>query len=58
MTPLIYITPWCSLETVEGEHGILTYNGQMFSLPYFHFQFKSVSMSTILTSKLKMCVYV
>ena len=41
---------WC---TVEEEHGILTYNGWMFSLPHFHFQFKSVSISTILTIKLK-----
>ena len=42
---------------VEEEHGILTfYNGRMFSLP--HFQFKSVNISTILTSKLKMCVYI
>ena len=58
MTPLIYITPWCSSNTVEEEHGILIYNGQMFSLPHFDFQFKSVSISTILTSKLKTCVYV
>ena len=40
------------------QHGILTKNGQMFSLPHFHVQFKSVNISTILTSKLKMCVYV
>ena len=41
---------------VEEEHEILTlYNGQMFSL--FHFQFKSANISTILTSKLNICVY-
>ena len=41
--------------TVQAEHRILTfYNGRMFSLP--HFQFKSLNISTILTSKLKMCV--
>ena len=45
--------------TVEEEHGILTYNGRMFSLPHFHFQFKSVNISTILTSKpKKRCVNV
>ena len=45
------------LITVEEEHGILTFNGQMFSLPHFHFQFKSVNISTILTSKPKnMCI--
>ena len=38
---------------MEEEHGILTYNGRMFSLPHFHFQFKSVNIFTILTSKLK-----
>ena len=43
---------------MEEEHRILTCNGQMFSLPHFHFQFKSVNISTILTSKLKICVYV
>ena len=47
-----------SVTTVEEEHGILTYNGWMFSLPHFHFEFKSVNISTILTSKLKVCVYV
>ena len=31
------------------------YNGRMFSLP--HFQFKSINISTILTSKLKTCVH-
>ena len=30
----------------------------MFSLPHFHFRFKSVNISTILTSKLKMSLYV
>ena len=38
---------------VEEEHGILTYNEWMFSLPPYHFQFKSVNISTILTSELK-----
>ena len=53
------VDPWAYLLscTVEEEHEILTYNGGMFSLPHFHFQFKSVNISTILTSKLKMCVY-
>ena len=46
-----------SMHTVEEELGILTYNGPMFSLPHFHFQFKSVNVSIILTSKLKMCTY-
>ena len=41
--------------TVEEKHGILTCNGWMFSMTQFHFQFKSVNISTILTSKLK-CV--
>ena len=44
--------------TAEEEHGILTDNGTKFSLPNFHFQFKSVNISTILSSKLKMCLYV
>ena len=44
---------------MEEEHGILTYNGRMFSLPHFHFQFKSINISTILTSKLKcVCTFV
>ena len=43
---------------VEEEHGILTYNGWMFLLPHFHFQFKSINISTILTSKLITWVYV
>ena len=43
---------------VEEEYGILTYNGRMFSLPHFHFQSKSVNISTILASKLKICVYI
>ena len=30
----------------------------MFSLSHFHFEFKSVNISTILTSKLKTCTYV
>ena len=38
---------------MEKEQGILTYNGLMFSLPHFHFHFKSVNISTILTCKLK-----
>ena len=43
--------------TVEEEHGLLTfYNDWLFSLPHFHF--KSINISTILTSKLKMCVYI
>ena len=42
---------------VEEEHGILTKNSQMFSLPHFYFKFESVNISTILTSKLKMCVH-
>ena len=43
---------------VEEEHGIRTYHGWMFSLPHFHFQFKFVNISTILTSKLKhVCIY-
>ena len=52
--------PWASLLscTVEEEREILTYNGRMFSLPHFHFQFQSVNISTILTAKLKMCVYI
>ena len=37
---------------------ILTYNDRMFSLPHFHFQFKSINISTILTSKLKTLAYV
>ena len=42
--------------TVEEEHEILTfYDGRMLSLP--HFQFKSINISTILTSKLKMLKY-
>ena len=44
--------------SVEEEHGILIYNGLMFSLPHFHFQLKSFNISAILTSTLKMCVYV
>ena len=36
----------------------LTENGRMFSLPHFHFQFKSVNIPSILTSKLKTCVYI
>ena len=44
--------------TVKEQHGILTKNGQIFSLPHFHFKFKSVNISTILTSKLIACVYV
>ena len=47
-----------TLYTVEEEHGILTENGRMFSLPHFHFQFKSVNIPSILTSKLKTCVYI
>ena len=43
---------------MEEEHGILTYDGRMFSLPHFYFEFKSVNISTILTSKLKMCVHI
>ena len=43
---------------VEDEHGIPTYNGRMFSVPHFHFQFKSVNISTILNFKLRMRVYV
>ena len=39
-------------------HDILAYNGRKFPLPHFHFQYKSVNISTILTSKLRMCVYV
>ena len=46
------------LWAVEEEHGILTYNGRMFSLHHFHFQFKSFNISTILTFKLIMRVYV
>ena len=46
------------LKEVEEEHGILTNNGRMFSRPHFHFQFKSVNIFTILTSKLKMCTYI
>ena len=38
-------------DSVKEEHGILTYNGRMFSL--LHFQFKIVNIST---SKLKTCV--
>ena len=34
------------------------YNGWMFSLPHFHFQFTSVNIATILTPELKMCVYI
>ena len=50
-------TSLCYTYTVEEEHGILTfYNGCIFSLS--HFQFKSVYVSTILTSKLKKCVYI
>ena len=52
-----YIYHSC-MHTVEEELGILTYNGPMFSLPHFHFQFKSVNISIILTSKLKMCTYI
>ena len=52
-----YIYHSC-MHTVEEELGILTYNGPMFSLSRFHFQFKSVNISTILTSKLKMCTYI
>ena len=33
---------------VEEEHGILTYNDQMFSVPHFDFQLKSFNISTIL----------
>ena len=44
--------------TMEEEHGILTKNGWMFSLPHSHFQFKSINISNILASKLKLCVYV
>ena len=29
---------------VDEEHGILTKNGHMFSLPHFHFKFKCVCM--------------
>ena len=45
--------------TVEEEHWILTYNGQMLSLPHFHFQFESVNISIILIFKLKtyMCMF-
>ena len=43
--------------TMGEKHGILNYNS-MFSLPHFHFQMKSVNISIILTSKLKMCVYI
>ena len=39
------------INTVEIEHRKIENNGRMFSLP--HFQFKSVNISTILTSKLK-----
>ena len=44
--------------TVGGEHRILTYNGRMFSLPLYHCQIESVNVSTILTFKLKMCLYI
>ena len=45
--------------TVGEERGVLTKNSWMFSLPHFHFQFKSVNnISTILPSKLKICVYI
>ena len=44
--------------TVEEEHGILTFKTQVFSLPHFHFQFKSVNTSTIFTSKLKTRLYI
>ena len=46
------------LYKVEEEQGILAKNGQMFSLPHFHFQFKCVNILSILTSKLKMGVYI
>ena len=35
-----------------------TCNGWMFSLPHFYFQYKSVNIAPILTSELKMCVYI
>ena len=41
------------ISTVEEEHGIMTSNGQMFSLSHFHFQFEFVNISTILNSKLR-----
>ena len=41
---------------MEEEHGILTNNGWMFLLPQSHFKFKSVNISSIFTSKLKMRV--
>ena len=45
-------------ERVEEEHGIMTYNGGMFLLPHFHFQFKSANIFTILTSIPKhVCIF-
>ena len=46
------------LYTVEDQHGILTFNGRMFSLPHFHFPFKSVNIYTILTYPQKIYVYI
>ena len=43
------------LNTMEEGHGNLTF-GRMFSLLHFHFQFKSLNISTILTSERKMFV--
>ena len=55
-----WIRHWLALyvrwDTVEEEHRILTWNGWMFSLPHFHFQFKSVNISNILTFKVKIRV--
>ena len=48
MFTMAYKTILCCWST-----GFWSYNGQMFSLPDFHSQFKSVNISTILTCKLK-----
>ena len=52
---MLWTPPMCS---VEKEQWVLTCNGQIFSLPHFHFQFRSVNISTILNSKLKLCVLI
>ena len=41
--------------TAKEEHGILTYNGRMFSLPHFHFQLKSVNIYT--NFRKRVCIF-
>ena len=57
-SPICLLCCYVCKSRVEEEYGILTKSGMMFLLRQFHFQFKSANISTILTSKLTICLYV